>query len=433
MPLDLSRRQALIGTAALALAARAGAQDLPSPAGTPREIAADAGYWDAVRRHYTVTDEIVNLENGYWGLMADPVLSRFVELTQMVNTRNSYFARREFGDELGAAVERLAGALGVEPTEVALTRGASEALQNLIGGYNRIEPGDAVLHADLDYDAMIYNMQWLAERRGAKVVAITIPEPATREAVLETYRAAFDAEPRLKLVLLTHVSHRTGLMPPVREIAAMARERGADVILDAAHSWGQVDFSPRDLGIPFVGFNLHKWIGNPQGAGAIYVAADRVADIDPYMGEGGYLGDAGAPPDTVRARVHTGTVNMATWLTLPAALDFHEAVGPGAKEARLRRLRDLWVAEVRDVPGVDVLTPDDPSMHAGITSFRLNGETTREGNVAIVERLAEEFGIFTTRRGGVAAGDCVRVTPAVYNTEDDVMRLAQALRSMARG
>lgn len=431
MTLSVSRRQALLGAtgaAALALAAtRPSAQDRPALAGTPQEAATDDAYWDAVRARYTVSDEITNLENGYWGVMADPVKRRFVELTEMVNTRNSVFARTEFGGKTDLVTARLARALGVDPGEVVLTRGASEALQNLIGGYNRIEPGDAVLYADLDYDAMIYNMRWLAERRGAKVVSIAIPEPATHDAVLDAYARAFEAEPRLKLVLLTHVSHRTGLVPPVREIAAMARERGADVILDAAHSWGQIDFGPRDLGIPFVGFNLHKWIGNPQGAGVIYIAADRLDAIDPHMG------DRDWDQDDIRARVHTGTQNMAAWLTVPAALDFHDAIGPAAKEARLRHLRNLWVDAVREVPGVDVLTVDDPRMHAGITSFRLNGMTSREQNVAVAERLAEEHGLFTTRRGGVAAGDCVRVTPAVYNTEEDVMRLARALRSMARG
>jgi selenocysteine lyase/cysteine desulfurase len=77
-----------------------------------------------------------------------------------------------------------------------------------------------------------------------------------------------------------------------------------------------------------------------------------------------------------------------------------------------------------------VLTPDEPGMSAGITSFRLRGRTTREDNERIVEELLTKHRIFTARRTGIAAGDCVRVTPALYTKPADVDRLAEALRSM---
>jgi len=153
------------------------------------------------------------------------------------------------------------------------------------------------------------------DRRGVEVVKIDLPEPATRQNLLDAYAAAFTANPKLKAVLLTHLSHRTGLVLPVAEIARMARTRGIDVILDAAHSWGQVEFNPRDLGIDFIGFNLHKWIGAPIGAGFLYIAKDRLADIDRNKA------DEDFPEADIRSRVHTGTVNFATVLTIPAALE----------------------------------------------------------------------------------------------------------------
>jgi selenocysteine lyase/cysteine desulfurase len=129
--------------------------------------------------------------------------------------------------------------------------------------------------------------------------------------------------------------------------------------------------------------------------------------------------------------VHTGTTNFAAFLSIPAALDFHAAVGPAHKAARLRYLRDRWVAAVRDVAAIEVLTPDDPGMSGGITSFRLRGRTTRQDNERIVDDLLKNHGIFTARRTGIAGGDCVRVTPALYTAPADVDRLARALRTIA--
>jgi selenocysteine lyase/cysteine desulfurase len=282
-----------------------------------------------------------------------------------------------------------------------------------------------VLYADLDYTSMQYAMDWLPDRRGVEVVRISLPEPATRQNVIDAYAAALEADPRIRLVLLTHLSHRTGLVVPVAEVARLARVHGADVILDAAHSLGQMAFSVRDLGVPFVGFNFHKWIGAPIGVGVMYIARDRLADVDTYMS------DQDSPSNDVRSRIHTGTSNYAAYLAVPTALDFHEAVGVAYKEARLEHLRSLWAEELRGHRRIQILTPDDPTMHAGITSFRLADRTSTEDNVALARRLLDEYGIFTVHRTGLASGACVRVTPALFTDEADVVALRDALLEIA--
>lgn len=225
-------------------------------------------------------------------------------------------------------------------------------------------------------------------------------------------------------MLLTHVSNKTGLVIPVAEIAALARRRGADAIVDAAHSIGQMAITVPEIGADFVGFNLHKWIGAPLGVGVFYIRKARLADVDRMMG------DDEAPAGSILSRVHTGTTNFAAFLTIPAALDFHQAVGAAHKAARLRYLRDRWVSAVRGTAAIEVLAPDDPGMSAGITSFRLRGRTTRQDNERVVESLLKDHRIFTARRTGIAGGDCVRVTPSLYTTPDDVDRLARALNGM---
>ena len=146
----------------------------------------------------------------------------------------------------------------------------------------------------------------------------------------------------MRRLLLTLLNNKTGLVLPVAEIAALARRRGADVIVDAAHAWGQIDFKVLDLGPDFIGFNLHKWIGAPVGVGALYISKGRLRDVDPMMG------DEDQPGDSILSRVHSGTVNFAAFLAVPAALDFHAAVGPSFKAARLRYLRDLWLRPPAD-------------------------------------------------------------------------------------
>lgn len=433
-------RRAFLGTAGLAglslavapatdSAPRPGAQDqLPAlnrPGGSPEDVARDEAYWRRVAVRYRVADGYTNLEAGYFGMMASPVLAEFHRHVDRVNRESSHYARRGYDEDLAAARERVARFLRASPREVVFTRGATEALQALIAQYNRLAPGDVVMYADLDYNAMQFAMNWLAERRGVRVERIVIPESAGRDAVLATYERAIAAHPRLRLLLLTHLNNKTGLITPVREVAAMARARGADVVVDAAHSFGQVDLTLDDLGADFVGLNLHKWLGAPIGAGVMYIRESRLPDVDRMYA------DESAPADRIESRMHSGTASFATFLSVPAALDFHDAVGPAFKAARVRYLRDEWVKAVRGRPGIDVLTPDGPDEVAAISSFRLHGRGGRAENQAVVKELLERHGLFTVWRTGIAGGDCVRVTPALYNTPQDAGRLASALQELA--
>ncbi|MXO66625.1 aminotransferase class V-fold PLP-dependent enzyme [Altererythrobacter endophyticus] len=398
-----------------------------APEAAPRAgiTADDETYWARIASQYDVTKNVIQLENGNWGMMARPVLDAYKVHLDRVNRDTSYYSRRQFWPDAMAIRARVAETLGVVPEEIVFTRNATEALEALIYGYRGLGPDNAVLLADLDYDSMQNALIGHARRQGARIARIDLPEPATHANVIAAYEAAFDANPDLKLVLLTHLSHRTGLVIPVREIVAAARARGIDAIVDAAHSWGQLDITLPELGADFVGLNLHKWIGAPLGVGAAYIRKSRLSAIapDPTNGEGG--------EDRIDSRVHTGTTDFAALLSVNDALDFRQSIGGAPMEKRLQYLRDRWVSATRDIAGLQVLTPDDPRMHGAITSFRFAGKTSVKDNIAIAKALLDRHRIFTVHRDGIAGGACVRITPALHNSPEDVDAAATALHELA--
>ncbi|WP_122763781.1 aminotransferase class V-fold PLP-dependent enzyme [Pseudomonas viridiflava] len=380
-------------------------------------------HWRAIAQRYDLEPGPINLENGYFGRMSRAVQAQYLDHVAFINRSNSLHVRQRF--EQGENVEirrQLAELIDVDPESVAFTRNATEALQSLIRNYNRLQPGDQVLISDLEYDTVKGAMRWLAGVRGVEVIELSHTHPASFDSLLQTYRSAFAEYPRLKLMALTHVTHRTGLVMPIAAIAKAAREHDVDVILDGAHALGQIDFNLAELGIQFAGFNLHKWIGAPLTLGFLYIAPERLADIDPDMSEFHY------PITDVRARTSYSTPNFPALMTLPLVFEEHRALGgAAAKGARVNYLRDLWVSQVRPLKGIEVLTSDDPRLYCGITAFKFVGRNQQ----GMVDRLLKEYDLFATTRTGAAFGTCIRVTPGLVTSAQDIHALINAITELS--
>ncbi|WP_260956898.1 aminotransferase class V-fold PLP-dependent enzyme [Pseudomonas citri] len=385
----------------------------------------DETFWRTFVGRYDVDpDEPLNLENGYFARMSRTVVEEYQRNIEFINRGNSVYVRQHFDRDHGEAIRRQVAQLIQAPTHsVAMATSAVDALQSLIRNYNGLKPGDQVLICDLEYASVKSAMRWLARQRGAEVIELVHQHPASFESLVGTYREAFIRYPRLKLMALTYVNHLTGLVMPVKAIAETAREFDVDIILDGAHALGQIDFNLKKLGIEFAGFNLQKWIGGPLALGFLYIAPHRLADIDPDMDEGHY------PATDTRSRIPHSTPNIPALLTLPLVFEEHRALGGAlAKGPRLNYLRDLWVRAVRDEPGIDVMTPDDPRLYCGITSMRF---TARRDQQTMANRLLDEYGIFTVVRD-TSVGPCIRITPGLTTLASDIERLTKALINLSR-
>ncbi|WP_432217546.1 aminotransferase class V-fold PLP-dependent enzyme [Pseudomonas kribbensis] len=385
--------------------------------------ARDEAFWQTFADRYDRHPGPVNLENGYFGRMSRTVVEDYQRHIEQINNSNSIYVRQRFEQHDSLDIRaQLAELIGVRAQSIAFTQNATAGLQSLIRNYNRLEPGDQVLICDLEYDTVKGAMRWLGRHRGVEVIEIEHTHPASFDSLLATYREVFIRHPKLKLMALTHVTHRTGLVMPVQAIAALAKEHGVDIILDGAHALGQMEFDLEALGIAFAGYNLHKWIGSPLTLGFLYIAPQRLADIDPDMGEMHF------PLNDIRSRTPYSTPNIPALMTLPLVFEEHRALGgAAAKGARVNYLRNLWVSAVRNLPGIEVTTPDDPRLYCGITSMRFTRHADQQ---AMVERLLNDYNLFTVVRNGAACGPCIRITPSLTTTAAEIQSLILVLNEL---
>ena len=377
----------------------------------------DEKYWKHIaHKYYIVSKDYINLENGYYGIQPKPVLQAFQKNILLANREGARFARKVYPETSTTVKRELAAFLRVSPEEIVITRNATEALNIAIQGYP-FKEGDEVLINQLDYFSMIEAFRLLEKRGKIKVSAFEMPLlPANEDEIVGQYRKMITD--KTKVILLTHVSNINGLIVPVAKIAAMAKQQGIDTITDSAHALGQIPFSLPALGSDFVGMNLHKWIGNPIGAGVLYIRKERIKEMNVLFG------DVNTGDDNINKLAHFGTTPFAVVMTIPDSLAFHKLMDVDKVSKRLHYLKSIWINEMKGVSNVEIVTPAELS--CAIASFRIREKKISE----VADMLFKNYNILTVGRALGKEG-CIRVTPAVYTSADDIQKFVSALKTIS--
>lgn len=407
-------RRSLFGAAAVAALFADAAHAKRPPAAPPP----DEDFWLQVQLAFTLDRTMINLNNGGCSPMPRVVQEAFFRYLEWSNQGPPFYMWRELEPGVEAARREVAREAGVNPEQLAITRNASEALQIAQLGLS-LAPGDEVLTTDQDYPRMLDTWQQRVDRDGIVLRKLELPVPPPSPAVIvDSFRAAMG--PRTKVVHVSHITFLTGQIFPVREICALARERGIVSIVDGAHAFGQFPFLIPALGCDYYGTSLHKWLLAPVGTGFLWMREERIAEHWPLTPANPSL------RGNIRKFEEIGTHPAANHDAIAEALVFHRGIGGARKANRLRTLRKRWTDVLRGHPRVRLLTPDDPTQSCGIGTVGIDGVDTGR----LVEYLQAKWRIIATpivhpRFAGV------RVTPNVYTTLDEVDLFAAVMLEVA--
>lgn len=381
-------------------------------------VAQDESIWSALRGQFRLTDDYINLENGYYCFQPQPVLDAFIDNVRTVNVEASHYMRTRQIDDKRQIRGKIAAFAGCSPEELIITRNTTESLDTVISGFDW-KPGDEAVLANQDYGAMIDMFKLQARRYGLNNRIVDIPiDPTSDDQVVRVYAGALT--PRTRLLMIPHMVNITGHILPVRAICDMAHAHGVPVMVDASHSFAQLEYRIPDLHCDYYGASLHKWLATPLGAGILYVKRERIEKLWPIYG------DESVPADDIRKLNHTGTHPVHTDLTIERALAFHQMIGSARKEARLRYLQQYWTRRVRGFPKIVMNTPTDPSRSCAIANVGVQGMPPAD----LAHTLLEKYKIFTVAIDGAGVRG-VRVTPQVYTSTAELDIFVRALRELA--
>jgi selenocysteine lyase/cysteine desulfurase len=382
-------------------------------------LADDEDFWREIQNAFTVDRALINLNNG--GVSPSPrivqeAMRRYLEFSNQAPVITMW---QVLEPEIEAVRQRLAADFGCDAEEMAITRNASEALEIVQLGLP-LERGDEVLTTTQDYPRMITTWKQRERRDGIVLKQIPFPvPPASSDDLFRRFEEAIT--PRTKVIHVCHITNLTGQIFPIKKICQMGRARGIEVIVDGAHAYAHFPFTRDDLDCDYYGTSLHKWLLAPHGTGFLYVRKAKIPGVWPMMA---------APPEmnaNIRKFEEIGTHPAANHNAIAEALTFHQGIGAERKAARLRFLRDRWMKRLGQVPGVKLLTPDDPKQACGLASFtpgtldvgKLTGYLWDKHRIIATAIAHPEF-------------NCIRVTPNVYTLVQEVDRFAEVVEDAVR-
>ncbi|MCX2726484.1 cysteine desulfurase [Thermomicrobium sp. 4228-Ro] len=336
-------------------------------------------------------------------------------------------------EEARAKVARFIGAARAE--EVIFVRNTTEAI-NLVArvwGTTQLRAGDVVVTTILEHHSNIVPWYQLAAERGVVVRFVDIDDDGRLR--LEQLEQLLRNE-SVKLVAVTHVSNALGTINPIREIARLAHDAGALLLVDGAQSVPHLPVNVRELGADFLAFSGHKMLG-PFGIGVLWARYELLQALPPFLGGGGMIRTVtteGFTPGDVPARFEAGTPSVADAVALGAAIEYLEATGMAAIRQHEQALLAYALPRLEEIPGIRLFGPvgDD---RAGVISFTF-GDVHPHDVAAILDQhgVAVRAGHHCTqplmRRLGVVA--TTRASFYLYNHEGDVDRLVEALEEVRR-
>jgi isopenicillin-N epimerase len=381
---------------------------------TPQEAAADEDYWAEIRNAFSVDRNIINLNNGHVSpapRVVQDALRRYLEYTDLGPVHTMI---RELEPQVETVRRRLAETAGCDPEEIAITRNASESLENAQYGID-LKPGDEVLTTNQDYPRMLTTFRQRERREGIVLKTISFPvPPPSMDDLYQRFENA--VTPKTKLILVCHITNRTGQIFPVKRICEMAHARNIPVIVDGAHAFNHFPFNISDLDCDYYGTSLHKWTCAPIGTGFLYVRKSRIASTWSMMAS------ADTQVNDIRKFEEIGTHPAANHNAISDALLFNENIGIHRKAARLRYLRDRWANRLAQNPKCKILHSQDPEQSCGIGFLSFNGVDAGK----MYGALWNKYSVLTAHVPHEEYTG-LRITPHIYSTVRDIDFFAEAV------
>jgi cysteine desulfurase/selenocysteine lyase len=360
-------------------------------------------------------------------------IQRYYE-TSHANVHRSIHTLGEEATELyEAARDAVRAFLGARTREeIVFTRGTTESLNLVAQAVGRtLQPGDEIVVSELEHHSNLVPWQMVCRDRGTVLKAI----PVLPEGYLDLEAYARLLSPRTRVVAVAHVSNVLGTINPVAQMVEQAHRAGALVCLDGAQAVPHLPVDVSAIGADFYAFSGHKMQG-PTGIGVLHGRREILERLEPAWGGGEMIKEVWidhAQWNDLPWRFEPGTPPIADAVGLHAAVEYLGKLGMAQVSAHEQALTAATMEALADIPGVTLYGPRNPEMKGAVVAFNLEGIHPHDGAALLDQRgIAVRAGHHCAQplMKCLQIAGTLRASFSVYNTAQDVQRLAEAVATL---
>lgn len=399
----------------------------------------------AIRKQFPILERtvrgdkpLVYLDSGATSQRPLPVWKAEEEFVLGTNApvhRGSYQLAEEADDAYESARQAIAAFVGADRDEIAFTKNATEALNEVAytlsderAGDLYVGEGDTVVITELEHHANLVPWQELCQRTGATLKWYSMTEDGRIDL------DSLELDESVKVVAFTHQSNVTGAIADVEELVRRARSVNALVVLDACQSVPHMAVDFHALDVDFAAFSGHKMCG-PNGVGVLYGKAELLEKLPPFLTGGSMIEVVRMEKTTFAApptRFEAGTQMTSQVVGLGAAVKFLSEVGMDNIHAHEQKLTARALEGLKQIPGLRIVGPTTTEQRGGAVSFVVDGVHPHDlGQVLDSHGVSIRTGHHCAwplhRAGNI--NSTARASFYLYNTEEEVDKLIEAIKA----
>jgi len=320
------------------------------------------------------------------------------------------------------------------PEEIIFTRNATESLNLIAYCFTSfLKPGDEIVTTVMEHHSNIIPWQQAAKRSGAVLRYIECSSDGVISG--ESLRQVMSS--RTRLVAMTQISNVLGVLNDIKSFARITHEYGAVFVADGAQSVPHIPVNVKELDVDFMAFSGHKMCG-PMGIGVLYGRRELLEKMPPFL-TGGEMIEYVTREDSTWAglphKFEAGTVNAAGAAGLAAAIDYYNGIGFENILKRENELGSMCFDLLRSVPHVKIAGGADSASHHGIFTFTIDGVHPHDvSEILNADRICVRAGHHCAQplMQTLGISSATRASIMFYNTEEEIERLAESLKTVRR-
>jgi len=380
----------------------------------------------------------IYLDSTATSLTPEPVLNKMLEYYRDYRAnvgRGIYKASQIATEEFENARNEISRLVNAKPEEMILLRNTSEGI-NLVASGIQLKKGDKIVTTALEHHSDF--IVWLRASRRSGAALEVVGSDSEGFMDLTDFEKAIDDS--TKIVAVSQVSNVLGVKPPIKEIAKIAHEHGALVLVDGAQSVPHSKVDVKAIGCDFLAFSGHKMCG-PTGAGGLYMREPLLEEVEPLCIGGGTIEDVGLDYYRLKkgtAKFEAGTPAIAEVIGMGAAASYLMKLGMPEIESHEQKLTKRVVKGLGEIPNLTLYGPKDPAKRAGIFSFNIGRlhphdlALTLDVTAGVMVRSGHHCALPVIKEVIKAPNGTVRASVYIYNNKQDIDTFLATLGEISR-